>query len=132
MTQERNPIEDQDPELQLNPIYKHKMELQRAREAERKKAKGLGVEGKSGGLKRLGLGMGPVNEPTGGAKAKPTDQLNHFLASQGVQVGGGNLAGRCKASDVSPESSGKYPGVSPSSPLGLPPSPKSEKHTMAL
>ena len=89
MTSDANPTEDTDPELALNPLYRHKLELQRAKEEEARRAKMARkgqVEMKSGGLKRLGLGIVAANEMAS-TSSKPQEQLDDFLASQGVAVG---------------------------------------------
>ena len=49
------PMEEQDPELVVNPIFVHKMKRERERQRKGKLKKGAGGMGRTGGLARLGI-----------------------------------------------------------------------------
>ena len=92
MSSEHDPMGDDDPEIVVNPVQKHKMEMARAMEEERRKAKfARQGKGPTGGLKRLGFGKETSSTDdifSSSAPAKPMKQMDNFLAQQGVQSGG--------------------------------------------
>ena len=64
-------MEEQDPELVINPIFVHKMKRERERQRHAKVQKG--GTGKSGGLARLGLNL--TAQPKGPVDPKKLDMM---------------------------------------------------------
>jgi hypothetical protein len=71
VSSEMTPMEEQDPELVINPIFVHKMKRERERQRHAKVQKG--VTGKSGGLARLGLNL--TAQPKGPVDPKKLDMM---------------------------------------------------------
>ena len=62
VSSDMTPMEEQDPELVLNPIFVHKMNREKDRQRKKKLAKMSSGTGKSGGLARLGINIGAQAE----------------------------------------------------------------------
>lgn len=71
VSSEMTPMEEQDPELVINPIFVHKMKRERERQRHAKVQKG--GTGKSGGLARLGLNL--TAQPKGPVDPKKLDMM---------------------------------------------------------
>jgi len=81
MSRDAMPMEDEDPELTINPIIaaRVKMERERQRAAKRNRTGGLGT-GKSGGLRRLNLGVSkPAESSVDKGRAYEQRQIDQFL-----------------------------------------------------
>ena len=81
VSSDQTPMEEQDPELVINPIFIHKIEMERERQRKEKRAKG-GL-GRSGGLARLGLRFEDRAQVVD-ERAKDLNAVDHFLTREGV------------------------------------------------
>ena len=89
MSSDHDPMGDDDPEIVVNPVQQHKMDVARALEEERRKAKfARQGKGPTGGLKRLGFGKETTStEDLVPEMSKPMKAMDNFLAQQGVASG---------------------------------------------
>lgn len=81
VSSDQTPMEEQDPELVINPIFIHKIEMERERQRKEKRAKG-GL-GRSGGLARLGLRFEDRAQVVD-ERAKDLNAVDHFLTREGI------------------------------------------------
>jgi len=76
------PMEENDPELTMNPVLIAQMQMQKESKRKQKAAKGIAVN-KSGGLARLGIQL--QREDKVDPKVKVGRQMDMYLTSMGVE-----------------------------------------------
>ena len=125
VSSDMTPMEEQDPELVINPIFIHKIKMDKERQRKQKSKKGLGL-GKTGGLARLNLRIDD-HQPVVDERVKDISAVDHYLERErGVhdaskqmtayekhQAGKALLKGAKKAQDrsVLAAQAGKQTGV---------------------
>ena len=77
------PMEDQDPEIVMNPVLLAKMEAMRKSRGKGEKGKGTG---RSGGLKRLGLQLGDNRKEEERRRDRNLADVDKLLNAQGVDT----------------------------------------------
>jgi len=90
MSSDFMPMEDEDPDLTVNPVLAAKIAHQKDRDRRAKKKGGLGGgTGRAGGLKRLNINFGPVDEKKQQkAQTNARKQIDDFLGVAANEGGG--------------------------------------------
>jgi len=86
MSSDFMPMEDEDPELTVNPVLQAKIQMAKERERMAKGKRGLGGgTGRAGGLRRLNISLGNKVDSASKQKANARQQIDEFLGVDASQ-----------------------------------------------